>query len=89
MFLSLGRLGIGVNSAASDVRKTNLRVNLDLGGVRMPSMRTAGDNDNIGLKWKKLMMIPQRKKKKRKRREKRTKGKKNKRSNNELEINGR
>ena len=48
MFLSLGRLGIGVNSAASDVRKTNLRVNLDLGGVRMPSMRTAVDNDIIG-----------------------------------------
>ena len=33
---------------AGGVRKTNLRVNLGIGGVRMPSMRTAVDNDTIG-----------------------------------------
>jgi len=47
IFLSLGKLGSGVNSVASGVRKTSLRVNLGLGGVDMPSMRAAV-NDTIG-----------------------------------------
>ena len=47
IFLSLGELGSGVNSVAGSVRKTNLRVNLGIGGVDMPSMRAAV-NDTIG-----------------------------------------
>ena len=71
MFLSLGKLGIGVNSAASGVHKTNLRVNLDLGGVRMPSMRTAVDNDIIGFEREEADDDTSKKDKKRKRKEKR------------------
>ena len=47
MFLSLGELSSGVNSVAGGVRKTNLRVNLGIGGVAMPSMRAAV-NDKVG-----------------------------------------
>ncbi|XP_067037131.1 uncharacterized protein [Acropora muricata] len=47
IFLSLGELSSGVNSVAGGVRKTNLRVNLGIGGVGMPSMRAAV-NDNVG-----------------------------------------
>ncbi|XP_067035460.1 uncharacterized protein [Acropora muricata] len=47
IFLSLGELSSGVNSVAGGVRKTNLRVNLGIGGVDMPSMRAAV-NDNVG-----------------------------------------
>ena len=43
MFLSLGRLGIGVNSVAGGVR---------IGGVRKPSMRSTV-NDTIGFKKRK------------------------------------
>ena len=71
MFLSLGKLGIGVNSAASGVRKTNLRVNLDLGGVRMLSMRKAVDNDIIGFEMEEADDDTSKKDKKRKRKEKR------------------
>ena len=47
MFLSLSELSGGVNSVAGGVRKTNLRVNVGIGGVDMPSMRAAV-NDRIG-----------------------------------------
>lgn len=76
MFLSLGRLGIGVKSAASDVRKTNLRVNLDLGGVRMPSMRTAVDNDIIGFEMEEADDDTSKKDKKKKEKRKENKRKK-------------
>ena len=72
MFLSLGRLGIGVNSA----RKTNLRVNLDLGGVRMPSMRTAVDNDIIGFEMEEADDDTSKKDKKKKEKRKENKRKK-------------
>lgn len=36
-----------MNSVAGGMRKTNLRANLGLGGVDMPSMRSAV-NDNVG-----------------------------------------
>ncbi|XP_067037135.1 uncharacterized protein [Acropora muricata] len=47
IFLSLGELSSGVNSVAGGVRKTNLRVNLGIGGVDMPSMHAAV-NDKVG-----------------------------------------
>ena len=46
MLLSLNELTSGVNSVAS-MRKTNFRTNLGMGGVDMPSMRSAV-NDNVG-----------------------------------------
>ena len=46
MLLSLNELTSGVNSVAS-MRKTNFRTNLGMGGVGMPSMRSAL-NDNVG-----------------------------------------
>ena len=46
MLLSLNELTSGVNSVAS-MRKTNFRANLGMGGVDMPSMRSAV-NDNVG-----------------------------------------
>ena len=51
MLLSLNELTSGVNSVAS-MRKTNFRTNLGMGGVHMPSMRSAV-NDNVALKLKK------------------------------------
>lgn len=47
MFLSLNELSSGVNSVAGGMRKTALRTNLGIGGVDMPSMRAAV-NDNVG-----------------------------------------
>ena len=38
---------------AGGVRKTNLRVNLGIGGVDMPSMRAAV-NDNIGFEMEEI-----------------------------------
>ena len=46
MLLSLNELTSRVNSVAS-MRKTNFRTNLGMGGVDMPSMRSAV-NDNVG-----------------------------------------
>ena len=46
MLLSLNELTSGVNSVAS-MRKTNFRTSLGMGGVDMPSMRSAV-NDNVG-----------------------------------------
>lgn len=46
MLLSLNELTSSVNSVAS-MRKTNFRTNLGMGGVDMPSMRSAV-NDNVG-----------------------------------------
>ena len=38
---------------AGGVRKTNLRVNLGIGGVDMPSMRAAV-NDNVGFEMEEI-----------------------------------
>ena len=55
---------------AGGVRKTNLQVNLGIGGVRKPSMRSTV-NDTIGFKMEEADDDTSKKDKKRKRKEKR------------------
>ena len=90
MFLSMSDLSSGVNSVAGGVRKTNLRVNLGIGGVDMPSMRAAV-NDNIGFEMEEADDDTAEKDKKEGEAKKRHVifKYKNKKSTQELEMNGR
>ena len=90
MFLSMSDLSSGVNSVAGGVRKTNLRVNLGIGGVDRPSMRAAV-NDNIGFEMEEADDDTAEKDKKEGEAKKRHVifKYKNKKSTQELEMNGR